>query len=227
MGIVIETRNLIKEYKQGNDKIQAVNGINFCARNGESVAIIGPSGCGKSTFIKLLGLNIEPNSGEIYINEQNVNHLTESKKAGFRNKVFGYIVQDFALLEDDTVYRNIEIPLLYAKPRIARRERMHRIGEVLEKVGLDKMENKKCKELSGGQKQRVAIARALVNDAQIILADEPTGALDQDMGEKIFQLLKAITEENKTLIMVTHNLELAKKCDVVISMLDGKIEREK
>ncbi len=223
MDTIIKLENLVKIYDNGRSKTHAVNGVSLDIQRGEKVAIIGPSGCGKSTLLNLIGLIIKPSEGHIIILDKNANELNENQKARYRNQLFGYVVQDFALVEESTVYENVEIPLLYAQKRIRKTIRKQKVEAVLQKVGLSIKINEKVKNLSGGQRQRVAIARAIVNDPEIILADEPTGSLDSEISKNMFSLLNNLVKEGKTLVMVTHNTDLAKSCDRQVLMLDGTI----
>lgn len=220
---LLKTIALRKEYSTGKNKTIAVRDVTLQINAGSSVAITGPSGCGKTTLINMIGLIIPPSSGKLMIESTDSTSFTEKQLAQYRNEFFGYVVQDFALVNHYSVYENIEIPLLYAKPQVRKRERKEKVEEVLSKVGLLEKLNEDITRLSGGQKQRVAVARALVNNPRIILADEPTGSLDSKTSEDIFDVLMGLVKEGKTLIMVTHNQDLAQKCDVEIKMLDGSI----
>ncbi|QNU66435.1 ABC transporter ATP-binding protein [Ruminiclostridium herbifermentans] len=211
---LIEIKSLKKSFNDGKEnKINVIRGIDLRIEKGEKIAIVGDSGCGKTTFINLIGLILNSDSGEIIINGRNVLELSSKDKANLRNAFFGYVVQDFALVEEDTTYQNLEIPLLYSKKRYSKREKDKLISDTLNKVGLSEKINEKVKFLSGGQRQRVAIARAIINNPSVILADEPTGALDGDTSEKIFSLLNDLVIDGKSLILVTHNEKLANYCD--------------
>lgn len=216
--------SLSKEYNAGSNKTKAVSNVTIDIGRGTSIAITGPSGCGKTTLLNMIGLIIPPSRGEIFIESTNSNQLTEKQKANLRNSYFGYVVQNYAIIEKYSISENIEIPLYYARPSICKNERRRRVKEVLEKVGLSNKVEENVLNLSGGEKQRVAIARALINNPQVILADEPTGSLDTKASEEIFNLLLELVHEGRTLIMVTHNQCLANKCDRELKMIDGSIK---
>lgn len=221
---IIKTVSLHKVYDSGGNKTIAVRNATLEVAEGTSVAITGPSGCGKTTLLNMIGFVTPPTSGELWIENESASTLTEKKRAQYRNRFFGYVVQDFALIDDVSVYENVEIPLLYAHPRLNKKERRRRVEEMLDKVGFLGKKKEKIANLSGGQKQRIAIARALVNHPRVILADEPTGSLDSQTSEEIFSLLMSLVKEGKTLLIVTHNPELAWRCDMELKMLDGRIQ---
>jgi putative ABC transport system ATP-binding protein len=221
---IIKAEGLSKIYGSGNSRTAAVTGASFEACPGEIIAVTGPSGCGKTTLLNMAGLVIPPTEGKLFLNGRDASGLSERERADCRNAFFGYVVQEFALVEDETVYENIEIPLLYSKQRPRRSERLARIEAMLERFGLKNRIREKVGNLSGGQRQRVAIIRAVINHPKVILADEPTGALDAKNSEDVFSILKQqAIEEEKTVIMVTHNESLAKRCTRSLTMLDGKL----
>ena len=221
MSEIIKCNGLSKTYQNKERSVQAVRDFTYTFEEGKSYAIIGPSGCGKSTMLNMIGLLLKPTMGEISILSRNAADLNEREKAQMRNKTFGYIAQDYLLDMDSTIESNIKIPLYYRKEKMPEKDK--KIAEVLSAVDLDGLQKEKCSRLSGGQMQRVAIARALVNDPEILLADEPTGALDSENSEKVFSLLLEQVKKGKTLILVTHNTSLAERCDHIIPMLDGRI----
>lgn len=221
---ILQAHGLEKLYLSGTNRTQAVDGVSLSIYPGEKVAVTGPSGCGKTTLLSLLGLIVKPTHGEIVIKQKPLSLLSDRGRAGLRNSYFGYIVQDFALIEEASVYENIEVPLLYAKARLSRLQKRDRIAQVINSVGLSIKVDEKAKNLSGGQRQRVAIARAIVNNPQLILADEPTGALDSATGTEIFILLDKLVRDGKSLLLVTHDQQLADACDRRLHMKDGKLE---
>lgn len=223
MGFV-ELRNLTKEFRTQDNLLVAVDQVNLVFQPSQSYAICGPSGCGKTTLLNLTGLLLEPSSGEIVIHDRPVSQITERDKARLRNRFFGLIDQHYMLIEDQSVLDNLLVPFYYAKPRIGAAQRREKILEALEQVGLADRINDRVANLSGGQKQRIAIARALANGAECILADEPTGALDSETGERVLDLLlDRVKTLGATLLLVTHNLELASRCDHILEMADGVI----
>lgn len=215
---MIQLSNITRVF---NNKEIALRGISLVIERGELLAITGPSGSGKSTILNIIGLIEKFDDGNYLLNHQDVRRVSGSKKAEMRNKTFGYVVQNFALLPEYSVYENIQIPLEYAK--CPHRERKEKIEHVLKQVGISELKHKLCSELSGGQQQRVSIARAIVNDPDIILADEPTGSLDQETGETIFSLLLELHALGKTVVIITHNEKLACRCQRVIAIEDGRI----
>ena len=215
--------DVCKSYIANGYTVKAVNHVTLSVANNEAIAIIGPSGSGKSTLLNMMGLILKPDNGRILIDGQLVMELSNSKCSMLRNMSFGYVVQDFALLDGETVYNNIRIPLLYSKS-IKRCEHKQRIKAAAESLGIGDKLNRNVAKLSGGERQRVAIARAIVCEQPIILADEPTGALDADNKERVMDiLLKLCKEKGKTLIIVTHDLSVAEKCDKVLQMHNGNI----
>lgn len=219
----ITVQDICKHYETNHYTVKAAEHINLYVSGNEAVAIVGPSGSGKSTLLNMIGLILQPDSGSIQINGENIAQLNDSGQSKLRNQIFGYIVQDFALLDDETVYSNIRLPLLYNKT-IKRSEHKKRICSVAESLGISDKLYRKAAKLSGGERQRVAIARAVVCDQPIILADEPTGSLDATNKENVMDiLLKLCKEQNKMLIIVTHDLSVARQCDRVIQMKNGKI----
>lgn len=224
MNTLIEIKQLQKIYTQGSYQNKAVHDINLQIKAGDMIAITGPSGCGKSTLLNMIGLLLSPTFGEIIINGTSTSKINDRKRALLRNRYFGYIAQDFALIEDHTVYENIEIPLVYSSEKWSRTRKIERIKEVLHQVNLDVNLQQKVKYLSGGQQQRVAIARAIVNQPDIILADEPTGALDSQSGQEIINLLRTLVDQGKTLLMITHDEQLAQQCDIRMYMSDGRLQ---
>lgn len=223
MNGLISLNTISKEYISGSTKINAVKNVNLDIVSGTSVSITGPSGCGKSTLLNIIGQITKPTNGSIIINNSNIISYSKSQLAVLRNEFFGYIAQNYLLVDGYTVFENIEIPLLYSKVNVNKNERKKRILEVLDKVGIKEKFNQDIKNLSGGQQQRVAIARALINNPTVILADEPTGSLDTSTSNEIMDLLLTLVSEGKTLIMVTHNDELANRCDINLKMIDGNI----
>lgn len=212
-----------KYFQMGQQTVKAVDGVDVRVEGQTSCAIVGPSGSGKSTLINLMGLILQPDEGSIVVNGKPVTSLNDSERSAMRNGIFGYIVQDFALIDNESVYRNIQIPLLYAKG-IARKEHGARIRAVAGKLGIEDKLRRKTGLLSGGERQRVAIARAMVCDQPIILADEPTGALDAENKENVLSILMDQARSNgKMLIIVTHDLTIADRCDRVIAMRNGRI----
>src|SRR5215469_5178499 len=222
--IVIRTYNLWKTYIMGDQTINAVSGVDIEIHRGEYVAIMGPSGSGKSTLMNLIGCLDSPTQGEYYINGRLVSSMTDDELARIRNKEIGFVFQTFNLLPRATSLHNVELPLIYNGTPPAKR--IERAKHALMQVDLKERMGHKPNELSGGQRQRVAIARALVNDPSIILADEPTGNLDTATGNEIMSLFERLHDEGNTIILVTHENDIALHAHRVISVRDGKVERD-
>jgi putative ABC transport system ATP-binding protein len=222
--IVIRTYDLWKTYEMGDQIINAVSGVDIEIRRGEYVAIMGPSGSGKSTLMNLIGCLDTPTRGEYYINGRLVSEMTDDELARIRNKEIGFVFQTFNLLPRATSLHNVELPLIYSGAPAA--ERIARAKRALQQVDLEKRMNHKPNELSGGQRQRVAIARALVNDPSILLADEPTGNLDTATGNEIMALFERLYRQGNTIILVTHEADIARHAHRIIHVRDGKIEMD-
>lgn len=222
MPTILKTKNLKKIYQLTKDnKVEALNGVDLSIEEGELVSIMGPSGSGKSTLLHMIGLLDRPTSGEVMVDDHNIQDLSNKELAILRRNEIGFIFQTFNLLPRLNVYKNVLLPALYArKPRVQRQEKAK---ELLKKVGLEQRMKHKPNELSGGERQRVAIARALINNPKIILADEPTGNLDSHSGKEIMKLLRHINKEGSTIVIVTHDLNIAKQTNRIIEFGDGKI----
>jgi putative ABC transport system ATP-binding protein len=223
-GDVIVTNNLWKTYEMGDQQVHALRGVDIRIRHNEYVAIMGPSGSGKSTLMNLLGCLDSPSQGRYWLNGHDVSELNDDELARIRNKEIGFVFQTFNLLARATSLHNVELPLIYnGTPQAARIERAK---EVLNQVGLGTRMDHKPNELSGGQRQRVAIARALVNKPSIILADEPTGNLDSKTSVEIMGLLDTLHSQGNTIILVTHEPDIADFAHRVISIRDGSVESD-
>lgn len=210
-------------HKKGNRTI-ALNDIFLSIETGEFVGIIGKSGAGKTSLLNIIGLLSHATEGNYYIGNENTTNLSEKKKAYYRNKLFGFVLQEYSLIENYSVFENVEIPLNYSKKTYSKKEKREHISDILNKLGLETKMDAICSNLSGGQKQRVAIARALVNDPEIIIADEPTGALDSETAQEFLELIHKINQDlKKTIIMVTHDKNMLKYCDRVIELRNGTI----
>lgn len=220
MPLSIEMKNLGKVYKMGKNEYRALSDINLEISKGEFVSIVGPSGAGKSTLMNIIGCLDNATEGEYLLDGVNTN-CSDNKLAEIRNKKIGFIFQNYNLLPKLNVRENVELPLVYQG--ISSSEIKSRSMEVIKKVGLEEHINHKPSELSGGQKQRVAIARALASDPEIILADEPTGALDSKTGIEVIDMIKGINEEGNTVILITHDMNIAKKAKRIVTVRDGKI----
>ncbi|MBS7577589.1 MULTISPECIES: ABC transporter ATP-binding protein [unclassified Enterococcus] len=219
---MLKLTNISKSYKQGDTQIAVLKGIQLTINQGEFCAIMGPSGSGKSTLMNILGCLDLPTEGIYELDERNVAGLSENQLADIRNQKIGFVFQNFNLMPRLTALQNVELPLVYAK--VPKEERKIRALNMLEEVGLSDRKNFFPAELSGGQKQRVAIARALVTNAPIILADEPTGALDTMTGDQIMAILKNLNHKGKTIIVITHEMEIADYCERLIVIRDGIIQ---
>ena len=219
---MLKMNDIIKIYNQGKlNEFRALDGVTLTITDGELVAITGKSGAGKSTLLNILSCIDNYDSGKYYIDDVLIQKLSERKLADIRNKKIGLVMQDFALVDDFSCLENVMLPLDFALKKTSGRK--EKALNALKSVGLDSMANKSVSKLSGGQKQRVAIARAIVNNPSIILADEPTGALDSKTSSEIMELFKSLNKEGKTIIIVTHDPEIAQQCDRIIEISDGKI----
>lgn len=222
--IIILTHKLTREYQMGSEVVHALSGIDVQIRANEFVAIMGPSGSGKSTLMNLIGCLDTPSSGEYWLNSQKVSDLDDDQLARIRNKDIGFVFQTFNLLPRATALHNVELPLIYAG--IASRKRREMAETALEKVSLEDRMTHQPNELSGGQRQRVAIARALVNNPAILLADEPTGNLDSTTSEEILGVFEGLHSAGQTILLITHERDIASHADRQIVLRDGKIEKD-
>ena len=220
---MIRLDNISKTFRDGDTQVQALKNISFEVNKGELVAIIGKSGSGKSTLLNILGLLDKQTDGDYYIDGKKVSSIPEREKAKLRNSHIGFVMQDFALVEKYTVKQNINIPLIYTDKPINKEKA---INDVLKSVGLSDKTNTPAYKLSGGQKQRVAIARAVVNEPQIILADEPTGALNRTSSDEVMEELAKLNADGTTVMLVTHDVKVAAKCTRVMYIVDGNIRDE-
>jgi putative ABC transport system ATP-binding protein len=223
-GIVIRTYNLWKTYVMGDQEIHAVSGVDIEIKRGEYVAIMGPSGSGKSTLMNLIGCLDTPTSGQYYINGNLVSEMTDDELARIRNKEIGFVFQTFNLLPRATSLHNVELPLIYSG--LGSEKRLEMAKNAMRQVDLEKRMYHKPNELSGGQRQRVAVARALVNNPSILLADEPTGNLDTATGNEIMALFERLHQQGNTIVLVTHEHDIALHAHRVIHVRDGKIEKD-
>ena len=220
----MQIEKMTKTYHLGKVKVEALRGISFEINEGEFVSIMGPSGSGKSTLMHIIGCLDYATGGKYFLADQDVNNLNDNQLALFRNKKIGFVFQQFNLLPRATNLRNVELPMVYAG--IPAKERKKKAIKALQDVGLGDRVNHRPNEISGGQKQRVAIARALVNHPSIILADEPTGNLDSKTGLDIMNIIKKLHEEGNTIILVTHEAEIARYAKRVIHLKDGLIDKD-
>jgi putative ABC transport system ATP-binding protein len=221
---IIEARDIQKEYRMGTQTVHALRGVSFEIKKNEYVAIMGPSGSGKSTMMNVIGCLDTPSKGDYILNGHDVKKLSDNQLAEVRNREIGFVFQTFNLLPRSSALANVELPLIYAG--MGSRERRKRAIEVLEKVGLADRMDHKPNELSGGQRQRVAIARALVNNPSILLADEPTGNLDSKTGNEIMELFEDLYKAGNTIILVTHEEDIAAHARRVIRLRDGLLESD-
>lgn len=219
--MIIQIKNINKYYVNGENKLHALKNINFNIKKGEFVAIMGSSGSGKSTMMNILGCLDKEFEGEYILDDVNISNLTENEICKIRNSKIGFVFQSFNLLPKLTTEENVELPLVYAG--VEKEERKKRALEVLKKVGLEKRVHHKPNELSGGQRQRVAIARALINNPSVILADEPTGNLDSVSENEIMNLFEDLNNQGKTIVIVSHEPEIANFCKRILLFKDGEI----
>lgn len=217
--------NISKSYQQGSAQNQVLKEVNLRIKKGEFCAIMGPSGSGKSTLMNIMGCLDQPTDGSYQIETKEISSLTDVELSDMRNKTIGFVFQNFHLLPKLTISQNVELPLVYAK--VPKDIRKKKATNLLKEVGLLEKANAFPSELSGGQQQRIAIARALITDAPLILADEPTGALDTETGNQIMEILKQLNEQGKTIIVITHEIEIANQCKRIIVIRDGTIEQDR
>ena len=222
--MIIDIRNITKTYHMGDIEVKALRGVSFTAEKGEFIAVMGPSGSGKSTMMDIMGCLASPSSGEYYLEDEEVSNLSDNQLAEIRNRKIGFVFQSFNLLPRTTALHNVELPLIYGGA--SRKERRKKAFESLEAVGLADRVDHKSNELSGGQIQRVAIARALVNNPSLVFADEPTGNLDTKSSGEIMSIFERLNEEGSTLVMVTHEPEIAQHAQRVIQLRDGLISKD-
>jgi putative ABC transport system ATP-binding protein len=221
---VIVTRNLQRDYDMGGEVVHALRGVDLVIRQNEFVAIMGPSGSGKSTLMNLIGCLDSPTGGEYWLNGHRVSELGDDELARIRNKEIGFVFQTFNLLPRATALHNVELPLVYAG--LGSRERRQSASDALMRVGLADRQEHRPNELSGGQRQRVAIARALVNRPSILLADEPTGNLDSATSEEIMGLFEGLHRDGQTILVVTHETDIAAHAGRQVHLKDGRVERD-
>jgi putative ABC transport system ATP-binding protein len=221
---VIVTRNLQRDYDMGGEIVHALRGVDVIMRRNEFVAVMGPSGSGKSTLMNLIGCLDTPTGGEYWLNGHRVSELNDDELARIRNREIGFVFQTFNLLPRADALHNVELPLVYAGAPA--RERRARAQEALARVGLADRMHHRPNELSGGQRQRVAIARALVNRPSILLADEPTGNLDSTTSSEIMRLFEELHRQNQTIVLVTHEHDIAAHAERQVHLLDGRVERD-
>ena len=219
--MLLELKEIYKNYSQGGIDVPVLKNINLQVDEGEYVAIMGPSGSGKSTLMNIVGCLDKPTSGSFFLDGSDISTLNDKMLSRIRNKYIGFVFQNFNLLPRQSALQNVELPLQYAA--VPRKERKLLCKDALIKVGLEDRMYFKPTQLSGGQKQRVAIARAMVNSPKILLADEPTGALDSKSGVQVMQLFRKLNEDGVTVIMITHAREVAEQADRIISIFDGEI----
>ncbi len=219
--MLLELTGIYKNYSQGGVDVPVLKNINLSVDEGEYVAIMGPSGSGKSTLMNIIGCLDKPTMGQFYLDGEDISKMNDKKLSGIRNRYIGFVFQNFNLLPRQSALQNVELPLQYAA--VPRRDRKDRCREALIKVGLEDRMTFKPTQLSGGQKQRVAIARAIVNKPKILLADEPTGALDSKSGIQVMELFRKLNQDGVTVIMITHAREIAEQSDRIISIFDGEI----
>ena len=221
---MIHTKNLTKVYQAGSQVVQALKGINLNVNKGEFISIMGPSGSGKSTLMNIIGCLDSPTSGDYYLNDKSVSQLSDDELAKIRNKEIGFVFQSFHLLPRNTAFENVMLPLKYAgfDKNVAKKK----TEKVIDLVGLSSRSNHTPAELSGGQQQRVAIARALVNKPSILFADEPTGNLDSKTGQDVMKIFKELNELGQTIILITHENDIARQSNRIITIMDGLIESD-
>ena len=223
---VIEIRDLTKVYKMGDFEVRALNGVNLTVDTGEFVAIMGPSGSGKSTLMNILGCLDRPTDGTYLLDDVDVSQLDRDERAVIRNAKIGFVFQSFNLLARTSAVENTELPLLYGELGWSKQQRRKAALEALHRVGLKGRENNQPSQLSGGQQQRVAIARALVTDPAIVLADEPTGNLDSKTSVEIMGIFQALNDEGKTIVLITHEPDIAQHAKRVVHVRDGRIQQD-
>ena len=221
---MIHTKNLTKVYQAGSQAVQALKGINLNVNKGEFISIMGPSGSGKSTLMNIIGCLDSPTDVDYYLNDKSVSQLSDDELAKIRNKEIGFVFQSFHLLPRNTAFENVMLPLKYAgfDKNVAKKK----TEKVIDLVGLSSRSNHTPAELSGGQQQRVAIARALVNKPSILFADEPTGNLDSKTGQDVMKIFKELNELGQTIILITHENDIARQSNRIITIMDGLIESD-
>lgn len=217
---LIRVNNISKTYGVNDAKVNAIRDVSLTINEGELVAIVGKSGSGKSTLLNIIGCIDKPTNGEYFLGGRNIQDSREKELAKNRNGLIGFVLQYFGLINSYTVYENIELPLIYAKSK----NKKEKILNILKKLDILEKADKLPSELSGGQNQRVAMARALVNNPKLILADEPTGALDKNTSKQVMEILLKLNKEGKTVIIVTHDENISKQCDRIIRIEDGHIK---
>jgi putative ABC transport system ATP-binding protein len=218
---ILTMKGIVKSYQMGDEVQVVLKGIDFCVRRGEFLSILGPSGSGKSTMMNIIGCLDTPNEGEFFLSGRRIADLDDKELARIRSREIGFVFQQFQLLPRLTALHNVELPLIYSGMKPAKRHK--RALMLLERVGLADKTINRPNQLSGGQQQRVAIARALANNPTILLADEPTGALDQTTGRQVIELFKELHAEGHTIIMITHNEQIAKEASRIVHILDGNL----
>jgi len=220
---VIELEKINKNFLNGDVLTKVLHDVSFSVDEGEFISITGPSGSGKSTLLNILGLLDDASTGEYILNGENVTKLTEDEQSHVRNREIGFVFQSFNLLQRSSVLENVVLPSIYAGMKRDNRE--EKAKNLLSQVGLGDQILKRPNQLSGGQQQRVAIARSLINDPAIVLADEPTGNLDSKSGHDVMEIIKKLNKEGRTIIMITHDMDIAKQAQRIIHIRDGKVEK--
>lgn len=223
--MIIDLRDIYKDYNQGNMPVPVLKDVCLQVEEGEYVAIMGPSGSGKTTLMNIVGLLDTPTKGEYYLDEKAVTNLKEKDLSKLRLNTIGFVFQNFQLMPRESALDNVGLPLIYAG--LKKRERHEKAMAALEKVGLADRASFKPTQLSGGQKQRVAIARAMVNSPKLLLADEPTGALDSKSGKQIMELFRQLNNEGVTVVMITHDRKVAEQADRIVYIIDGELSNDK